>query len=75
MDCDSNEEGNGDGKEGGRQVTAIAMKRALAMATRVAGNKESSGIGGKGIGDGDKGGSQATATRAVVTRVASEQQQ
>jgi hypothetical protein len=56
-------------------VTAIAMKRALAMATRVAGNKESSGIGGKGIGDGDKGGSQATATRAVVTRVASEQQQ
>ncbi len=61
MDYNSNEEGNGDGDEGGGQVTAIAtaMKRMMAMATTVAGDKEGNDNGGKSNGDGDEGGGQA----------------
>jgi hypothetical protein len=48
---------NGGGsKEGGGQATATAMKRAMAMAMRVAGNKEDIGDGGKSDGNGVKGG-------------------
>jgi hypothetical protein len=51
--------------EGGRQTTAtraIAMakltKWAMAMATRLAGNREGKGKGGKGDGNGNEGGGQ-----------------
>ncbi len=37
-------------------VTATAMTWAIAMATRLAGNEEGKGDGGKGNGDGDEGG-------------------
>ncbi len=61
MDCNSNEEGNGDSDEGGKQATAVAMatKRMMATATRVVGNEEGNGDGGKSNGDGDKGGGRA----------------
>ncbi len=52
-------EGDGNGDNGVEQGTAMARMRAMATATRVAGNKE--GKGGKGIkgkGDGNKGGRQ-----------------
>ncbi len=39
--------------------TATATKRAIAMATMVAGNKEGNGDAGKSNGDGDEGGRQA----------------
>ncbi len=38
-------EGVGDGNKGGGQVTAMAMKRAMATAMRVVGNKEGNGDG------------------------------
>ncbi len=42
------------------------MMWAMAMATRVAGNKEGNGKGGKDNDDGNKGGGQATTkTRAI----------
>ncbi len=41
------EEGNGNREESGRQVTAMATKWVMAMATRVAGNKEGNNNGGK----------------------------
>ncbi len=44
-DGDGDKEGDGDGKKGGRQATAMVMKRAIAMATRVAGVKEGNGAG------------------------------
>ncbi len=40
-------------------ATVMAMKREMATATTVAGNKESNGGGGKSNGDGNKGGGQA----------------
>jgi hypothetical protein len=40
----------------------MAMQRAIATATRVAGDKDSNGKGGKGNGDGNKGVRQGTAT-------------
>jgi hypothetical protein len=42
------------------------MKRVMAMATRVAGNKTGNGDGGKSNGNGNKGGGQATAPRAMA---------
>jgi hypothetical protein len=50
-----------------------------AMATRVAGNKEGNGEGGKGNGDSDKGVRQGTAlamkwAMATATRVAGEEE-
>ncbi len=59
MDYDSIKEGNGDSNEGGGQVTAMAMKRAMATATRVVGDEEGNGNGGKSNGDGNKGGRRA----------------
>ncbi len=44
-----------DGNEGGRQVKAKAMKRAITMATRVASDDDRDGNGGKSDGNGDKG--------------------
>jgi hypothetical protein len=46
------------------------MKRAMAMATRVAGDKEGNGDGGKSDCNGNKDGRRVTATRVMVTRVA-----
>jgi hypothetical protein len=43
------------GNEGGGQVKAEAMKRAITMATRVASNDNGAGDGGKSNGNGDKG--------------------
>ncbi len=72
-DGNSNEEGDGKGNKGGGQTTVMAMKRAMAMASRVAGDKEGNDNSGKSDGDGIEGGGQATATRAMATRVASKQ--
>jgi hypothetical protein len=41
--------------------------RAMVMVTRVGGNKEAIGPGGKSNGNGNKGGKQATVTRAKAT--------
>jgi hypothetical protein len=39
VDCNGNKEGNGNGNKGGRGAMVMATKRAMAMATRVAGNE------------------------------------
>jgi hypothetical protein len=56
---------------------ATATQRAMAMATRVAGNKEGNGYGCKSNGNGNEGGTRVTATRAMATatRVAGKQRQ
>jgi hypothetical protein len=46
------------------------MKMAMAMATRVAGNKEGNGNRSKSNGNGNKVGGQATASRAMATATA-----
>ncbi len=51
----------------------MVTKRAIAMAMRVAGDKEGNGDSGKSNGDRNKGGGQATAMRAMATRVAGKQ--
>jgi hypothetical protein len=56
MNGGGSKEGNGNGKEGGRQATATARKRAMATAIRVVGDKEGIGDGGKSDGNGVKGG-------------------
>jgi hypothetical protein len=55
-----NKEGGGDssksnGNKSGRQATAMAKTMAMAMETRLAGNKEGKCKGGKGNGDGNEG--------------------
>ncbi len=61
MDCNRDEEADGDGDEcGGRAMaTAAATKRMMAMATTVADNEEGNGDDGKSNGDGDEGGRRA----------------
>jgi hypothetical protein len=64
--CDKESDGFGsksDGDEGGRRLTAIramatvmVMMWVTAMVTRLAGDKEGKGEGGKGDGNGDEGG-------------------
>jgi hypothetical protein len=49
-----NKEGNGNGNKGVGQRTAMATKRAMGTATRVAGKEE--GKGGMGDGNLNKGG-------------------
>ncbi len=49
---------------------AAAMKRAMAMAMRVVGNKEGNGNGAKSNGNSDKVGGQETASRAMATATA-----
>jgi hypothetical protein len=66
-------EGNGNINKGGRQVRAMATKRAMVMRMRVAGNKEDKGDSSKSYGNCIKGGGQATATRAMAMRVAGKQ--
>jgi hypothetical protein len=56
VDCNGNAEGNGNRNEDGGQVTAMATKKAMAIATRVVGDKEGNGNGGKSNGDGNKSG-------------------
>ncbi len=75
MECNWDEEGDGNSTKGGGQATAMATKWAMAMATSVVGNKEGNGNGSKNDGNGSKGGGRATATRAMVMRVAHEQRQ
>ncbi len=48
----------------------MATKRTMATVMRMAGNKEGNGDGGESNGTSVKGEGQATATRAMVTRVA-----
>jgi hypothetical protein len=72
VDCNGNKEGNGNGDKGGRQATGTATKRVMATAMAVVGGKEGEGNGGKIVGVSDESGWQATATRAMVTRVAGE---
>jgi hypothetical protein len=61
-------------------VKAEAMKRAIAMATRVVSNDNGDGNGGKSNGDGNKGAGQATmramaaATTVAAMRVASNKE-
>ncbi len=73
MNGGGSKEGNGEGDEGGRKVTVTAMKRAMAPAMRVVGDKDGNGNGGKSISNGVEGGGQSTATRAMATRVAAVQ--
>ncbi len=56
VECDGNKEGNSNGNKGGRQATVTAMKRGIAMGTKVVGNKEGKGDGGKSNDDGNEGG-------------------
>jgi hypothetical protein len=53
----------------------MVTKRVMGMAMRVAGNKVGNGDSGKSNGNSVKDGGQATAARAIMTRVASEQWQ
>ena len=61
-------------------MKAEAMKRAIAMATRVASNDDGDGNDGKSDGNGDKGAGRVTtramaaATTVVVIRVASDEE-
>ncbi len=80
MEC--NEEGNGfsgksNGVESSRQATAtkamatvMAKTWAMAMGTRVAGNKEGNGNIGKSNDDSNEGDGQATAMRLMATAMA-----
>ncbi len=63
MECDGNEEVDGDGDKGGGQATETVTKRAMMTATRMAGNKKAMATAA----DGDKGGGQAKTTRAMAT--------
>jgi hypothetical protein len=54
---------------------ATATKRVMATATRVVGDKEGNGNGGKSNGNSVKGGGQLTAMSVMAMRVAAEQQQ
>ncbi len=56
MDCDGDEEGNGDWDEGGGRAMATGMKKATVMVMRVVGNEEGNGNGGKSDGNEDEGG-------------------
>jgi hypothetical protein len=56
--CDSN--------NSGRQAMVTVTKRVMVMVTRVAGDKEGNGDGGKSNGISNKGGEQETATRVMV---------
>jgi hypothetical protein len=64
------EDGNGDGNKGDGHAMAAAMKWLMAMARRVAGDKERNGKGGKSDGKGDKVDRQAIAMRAMTTAMA-----
>ncbi len=66
---------HGNSNKGGRHAMAMATKRAIAMAMRVAGDKEGNGDCVKSNGDGVKGGGQVASTRAMATMVAGKQQQ
>ncbi len=46
-DGNGNKEGDGNGNKGGMQATAMAMKKVMATAMRVAVDKESNGNSGK----------------------------
>ncbi len=87
---DKEGKGNGDvrlaGEEEGEGSKAIAMrmvgkwtekmtKRAMALVTRVAGNKEDNANCNKSNGEGTKVGMRATATWTMATRVACKGQQ
>jgi hypothetical protein len=56
VDCDDNKEGNSDGHKGGRGAKVMAMKREMAKATRVLGDKEGTGNGSKRNGGSNEGG-------------------
>ncbi len=66
--------------EGGRQVKAEAMKRAITMATRVESNDDGNGNKGKSNGNGNEGAGRATtramavATTVAVMRVATNKE-
>ncbi len=64
-----NKESNGNSDKGGRQATANATKRTMAMVMRAVGNKEGNGDGGKSNGNGVEGGRQATVMRAMAIRL------
>jgi hypothetical protein len=73
-DGGGNKEGDGDANKGGGHATAAMMKRAMVTATRVAGDKEGNGNGGQSIGCGNKVGRQVTASRAMLTAMATSGQ-
>jgi hypothetical protein len=56
------------GDKGGRQMKAMATKRAMTMATRVASNDNGDGDSGKSNGKGNKVGRQAT-MRAMAAAI------
>ncbi len=63
MECDGDEEVDGDGNKGGRQAMAAVTKRAVMTATRVAGDQKAMATAANG----DEGGVRAKATRATAT--------
>ncbi len=66
MECDGSKEVNGIGNKGGRQATAMVAKRAMVIATRVAGNEKAMAKAANS----NEGGGQAKATRATATATA-----
>ncbi len=52
MECNGNKEVYGDSNKGGGQARAMATKRSMVTATRVAGNKKAMGM----VANGDEGG-------------------
>ncbi len=58
MNGGGSKEGNGNGDNGGGRATSTVMKRAMATAMRVAGDKEGNGDSVESNEDGVKGGGQ-----------------
>jgi hypothetical protein len=67
-DSNGDKEGNGNGNEDGRQVTAMTMKVAIVTAMRVVVNEEGNGNSNKGGGQVEAKRAKATAT-AMMTRL------
>ncbi len=62
MECNGNDKVDGVGNEGGGQVTAMATKRAMVTATRVAGNDKAMATPA----DSDKGVRRVKATKVTA---------
>jgi hypothetical protein len=68
VECNGSKEVDGDGNAGGRQATAMATKRAMVTAMRVAGDKKAMATAANGNEGG--GGAKAMRATAMVTATA-----
>ncbi len=66
MECDGNKEVNGNSDKGGEQATAMATKRAMVTAMRVAGNKKAMAVAANS----NEGGGRAKRTRKTAMATA-----